>query len=79
MEKGLLDIAAAKSAVFETFILRPGAVLPNGNRITHAVAGSVVPVVYVSDLAKALVITCLTQPTSRVIENNKIKKVGRNA
>jgi hypothetical protein len=74
VEKGLLEIAAANSS-FETFILRPGGVLPDDSRMTYAIAGPIIPVVHASVLAKALVSTCLTQPPSKVIENKEIIKM----
>ena len=71
VEKGLFEIAAANSS-FETFVLRPGSVLPAKSGVKYAIAALMIPVVYVNDLAKALVATCLTQPTSKVIENKEI-------
>lgn len=59
-------------------MLRPGAVLPDSRRMTHAMARAVIPMVFVSDLAKALVSTCLTQPKSKVIENAEITKIGKS-
>jgi hypothetical protein len=78
VEKGLFDIAAANSASFEVYALRPGAVLPDTRRMTHALAKAVIPMVLVSDLAKAFVSTCLTPPKSKVIENSEITKIGKS-
>jgi hypothetical protein len=78
VEKGLFDIAAANSASFEVFALRPGGVLPDTRRMTHAMVKAVIPMVLVSDLAKALVSTCLTQPKLKVIENSEIAKIGKS-
>lgn len=78
VEKGLFDIAAANPS-FETFVLRPGAVLPANSVVKYAIAAPIIPVVYVSDLAKALVTTCLTQPMSKVIENKEIIKMAKTA
>lgn len=78
VEKGLFDIATANPS-FQTFVLRPGAVLPANSGVKYALAAPVIPVVYVSDLAKALVATCLTQPVSKVIENKEIMRMAKTA
>ena len=60
-------------------MLRPGGVLPDDSYVGHALASVArVPVVCVSTLAKALVATCLTQPPSRIIENNEIARTSQN-
>jgi hypothetical protein len=46
--------------------------------MTYAIAGPIIPVVYVSVLAKALVSTCLTQPASKVIENKEVIRMAKN-
>jgi hypothetical protein len=77
VEKGLFEITAANPS-FETFILRPGGVLPDNSRMTYAIASPIIPVIHVSDVAKGLLATCLTQPASKVIENKEIIGMAKN-
>ena len=46
--------------------------------MTYAVASALTPVVFVSALVRALVATCLTQPASSIIENDKIARIGKD-
>lgn len=77
VEKGLIGVAAAHASVLETYILRPGGVLPDNSRMAYVIGGAFVPVVYVSELARGLITACLTQPDKNTIENNEIVELGK--
>lgn len=74
----MIDVTSANSLVFETFILRPGGVLPNDNRMVYNIGAALIPVVYVGDLAKGLIGTCLTRPDKTTIENAEIAEMGKH-
>lgn len=77
VEKGLLDIAEKHPASFETTILRPGGVIPEGQAVLGAVAGFVTPVVSVTDLAKALVVACINPLEKHVVENEELVELAK--
>ncbi|KAJ9611168.1 hypothetical protein H2200_004351 [Cladophialophora chaetospira] len=75
-ERGLLDIAEENPDVFDTLVLRPGGVTPDANVLLAKIAGVMVPVVPVSQLAKALVRVCINPPQDKVVENDGILKLA---
>ena len=75
-ERGLLDIAGANPDAFDPIILRPGGVTPDASVLLTKIAGFVIPVVPVSQLAKALVRACVNSSEQKIIENDGILKLA---
>jgi hypothetical protein len=69
VERGLLDIDEANREVFQAVILRPGGVLPDESVRLAKIAGLIVSVVPVSELARALIAAVINPPKDKVIEN----------
>jgi hypothetical protein len=69
VERGLLDIDEANREGFQAVILRPGGVLPDESVRLANIAGLIVSVVPVSELARALIAAVINPPKDKVIEN----------
>ncbi|KAJ9642086.1 hypothetical protein H2204_002455 [Knufia peltigerae] len=77
VERGLLDIAEANPNVFAATMLRPGGVIPDDKEVLGTIGGlMMIPVVKVSQLAKALVRVCVEPPDARVVPNKEIRRLG---
>ncbi|KIW89323.1 uncharacterized protein Z519_10177 [Cladophialophora bantiana CBS 173.52] len=75
-ERRLLDIAEDSRDVFQAIVLRPGGVVPDGSVLLGKIASLMTPVVPLSQLAKALVESCINPPSEKVIENREILQLG---
>lgn len=72
MEAGLFEIAASNSDHCEVYCLRPGGVLSEKSGIVYNIMGAIIPVVKVTDLAKAFVQVALRGYCDTLIENSQI-------
>lgn len=72
MEAGLIDIAASNSDHCEVYCLRPGGVLSGGSGIVYNIMGAIIPMVKVTDLARAFVQVALRGYSDALIENSQI-------
>jgi hypothetical protein len=73
VEQGLVDIAEGNEG-FETFIMRPGGILPADSGGLMNALGAIIPSVKVDHLAKVMIEIALSGSKEQTLENGAIAK-----